>query len=76
LRDLQNYLSDFDQDQYDPNISWQIWKNKFFRIWNNHAPVKRRKVGTKRLDAFEYQINQSDAFEYQINQSDAFDISD
>ena len=49
LRDLQNYLSDFDLDQYDPNISWQIWKNKFFRIWNNHAPVKRRKVGTKRL---------------------------
>ena len=49
LRDLQNYLSDFDLDQHDPNISWQIWKNKFFRIWNNHAPVKRRKVGTKRL---------------------------
>ena len=30
LCDLQNYLCDFD---LDPNISWQIWKNKFFRIW-------------------------------------------
>ena len=49
MGDLQNYLSDFDLDQHDPNISWQIWKNKFFRIWDNHAPVKRRKVGTKRL---------------------------
>jgi hypothetical protein len=42
-------LSDFDLDLHDPNISWQIWKNKFFRMWNNNAPVKRRKVGTKRL---------------------------
>ncbi len=32
LQDLQNSLYDFDLDQYDPNISWQIWKNKFFRI--------------------------------------------
>ena len=49
LQDLQNSLYDFDLDQYDPNISWQIWKNKFFRIWNKHAPVKTRKVGAKRL---------------------------
>ena len=40
LQDLQNSLYDFDLDQYDPNISWQIWKNKFFRIWNKYAPVK------------------------------------
>ena len=49
LQDLQNSLYDFDLDQYDPNTSWMIWKNKFFRIWNKHAPVKIRKVGAKRL---------------------------
>ena len=49
LRDLQNHLADFNLDKHDPNISWQIWKNKFFRIEYNHAPVNRRKFGTKRL---------------------------
>lgn len=49
LQDLKNSFNAFDLDQYDPNISWQIWKNKFFKIWNNHAPLKRRKVANKRL---------------------------
>ena len=30
-------------------LIWQIWKSKFFRIWDKHAQVKRRMVGSKGL---------------------------
>ena len=50
LHDLKNCFSDFALDyECNPNISWQIWKNDFFRVWDKHAPVKRRKVGAKGL---------------------------
>ena len=50
LHDLKNCFSNFGLDnQCNPNISWQIWKNNFFQIWDKHAPVKRRKVGAKGL---------------------------
>ena len=50
LHNLKNCFSDFALDcECNPNISWQIWKNDFFRVWDKHAPVKRRKVGTKGL---------------------------
>ena len=52
LQELQNCLSDFNEHLgYDPNASQQIWKNTFYRIWNKHAPVKKRMVGATNLDS-------------------------
>ena len=32
----------------DPNRMWYVWKNKFTKIIETHAPLKTRKIGTKR----------------------------
>ena len=43
LHDLKNCFSDFALDyECNPNISWQIRKNDFFRVWGKHAPVKTK----------------------------------
>ncbi len=33
----------------DPSRMWYVWKNKFTKIIKTHAPLKTRKIGTKRM---------------------------
>ena len=39
LSELQS-LSNLNLDHIDPNILWEIWKNKFLHSVNKHAPLK------------------------------------
>ena len=36
-------------ENVDPNDSWSIWKNTFLNIVITHAPLKKRRVSSKRL---------------------------
>ena len=47
LSDLQISFFNLDLDKQDVNTSWLNWKNTFFRIWDKHAPIKKRKVSGK-----------------------------
>ena len=48
LSELQS-LSNLNLDHIDPSSSWEIWKNKFLHIVNKHAPLKERRISSKRV---------------------------
>ena len=41
-------------DHVNPNNLWLIWKNTFLNIVNKHAPLKKRRVTSKRLPWLNY----------------------
>ena len=48
LFELQSSIN-LNLEYWDPNDSWSIWKNTFLNIVNRHAPLKKRRVSSKRL---------------------------
>ena len=48
LFELQSSIN-LNLEYWDPNDSWSVWKNTFLNIVNRHAPLKKRRVSSKRL---------------------------
>jgi hypothetical protein len=38
----------------DPNAMWEIWKELFLEVLNNHAPLQHKKIRTKMFLDYKY----------------------